>query len=198
MGRPQIPTSRVECVYTGPVETLLKCTAPVEVAGKKVNVTRLYTIVGDDRTVRSEDRVEGDNLDGLTIGIGIRDLPNGKWIEKPDAGYAISAGDSNQPESGYESVAISAVFPKSGFTRVIELPDPKKQKPGFGDAGHVYVLKPEKTDNALVAHNRLTMIWNGDGEISTTEELEKACQRWAAQRDNPVKFEVGKEAESKG
>lgn len=197
MGRPQIPTSRVEMVYTGPVETLLRCTAPVEVAGKKVDVTRLYTIVADDRTIRSEDRVEGDNLDGLTIGIGIRDLPEGKWIEKPEAGYAISSGGSNQPESGYTSVAISAVFPKSGFTRVIELGDPKKQKPGFGDGGHVYVLKPEKQENALVAHNRLTMIWNGDGEISTTEELEKACQRWAAQRDNPIKVEVAKEAESK-
>ncbi|MEA2707710.1 MAG: hypothetical protein QOF78_311 [Phycisphaerales bacterium] len=197
MGRPQIPTSRVECAYTGPVETLLHCTAPVEVAGKKVTVTRRYTIVGDDRTVRSEDRVEGDDLEGLTIGIGIRDLPSGKWIEKANPGYAISSGDSNQPESGYTSVALSAVFPKSGFERIVELKDPKNAKQGFGDAGHVYVLKPEKVDNALVANNRLTMIWNGDGEISKTEELEKACQRWAAQRDNPVKIELGKEAESK-
>jgi hypothetical protein len=198
MGRPQIPTSRVECVYTGPVETLLRCTAPIEAGGKKVNVTRLYTLLGDDRTVRSEDRVEGEDLSGLTIGIGIRDLPSGKWIEKESPGYAISAGDTNQPDSGYTSVAISAVFPKSGFTRVVELKDPKGAKPGFGDAGHVYVLKPEKQDNALVAHNRLTMIWNGDGDISTPEDLERACQRWAARRDNPVKVDVAKEAESKG
>jgi hypothetical protein len=196
-GRPQIPTSRVECVYTGPVETLLKCTAPIEVAGRKVNVTRMYTIVGDDRTIRSEDRVEGDNLDGLTIGVGIRDLPNGKWIEKPDAGYAISSGDSNQPESGYTSVAIAAVFPKSGFEKVLTIDDPKKAKEGFGDGGHIYVLKPEKSGDALVANNRLTMIWNDDGEISTTEDLEKACQRWAAQRDNPVKVQVSDKAETR-
>ena len=196
-GRPQIATSRVELVYTGPVETLIRCIAPVEAGGKKVNVTRMYTLVGDDRTVRSEDRVEGDDLNGLTIGIGIRDLPSGKWIEKENPGYAISAGDTNQPESGYSSVAISGVFPKSGFDKVIELKDPKGAKPGFGDAGHLYVLKPDKQDNALVAHNRLTMIWNGDGELSTPEELQKACERWAKQRDNPIKFELAKESESK-
>ena len=192
-GRPQFATSSVECIYTGPVETLLKCTAPVEVAGRKTIVTRMYTLVGDDRTVRSEDKVEGDNLDGLTIGIGIRDLPNGKWIEKPDPGYAISAGDSNQPESGYTSVAISAVLP--GFEKVIAIEDKKGAKAGFGDGGHIYILKPQKSGNALVASNRFTMIWNGDGDISKPEDLEKACQRWAAQRDNPIKFEVAQQAE---
>ena len=195
-GRPQFATSQVDCVYTGPVETLLKCTAPVEVAGRKTIVTRMYTLVGDDRTVHSEDKVEGDNLDGLTIGIGIRDLPNGKWMEKSEPGYAISAGDSNQPESGYSSVAISAVFPKSGFEKVIPIEEPKKDvKPGFGDGGHIYILKPEKSGNALAATNRFTMIWNGDGDINNAGDLEKACKRWAAQRDNPIKFELAKDAE---
>jgi hypothetical protein len=156
----------------------------------------MYTLVGDDRTVHSEDRVDGDNLDGLTIGIGIRDLPNGKYIEKPDLGYAISAGDSNQPESGYTSDAISAVFPKSGFEKVVPIEEPKKDvKPGFGDGGHIYILKPEKNGNALVASNRFTIIWNGDGDINNPADLEKACKRWVAQRDNPIKFEVAKEAE---
>jgi hypothetical protein len=195
MGRPQFATSVVDCVYTGPVETLIKCTAPVEVAGKKTTVTRMLTLVGDDRTIHDDVKVDGDNMDGLAIAIGIRDLPNGKWIEKSDPGYAISAGDSNQPESGYTSVAISAVLPKSGFEKVVELKDEKNAKPGFGDAGHAYLLKPEKSGNALVATNRLTMIWNGDGDISKVEDLDKACQRWAAQRDNPVKFEITKEAE---
>ncbi|MEO6437269.1 MAG: DUF4861 family protein, partial [Tepidisphaeraceae bacterium] len=196
-GRPHFATSLVECVYTGPVETLIRCTAPVEVGGKKVTVTRMFTLVGDDRTIHDDLKVEGDELDGLTVGVGIRDLPNGKWIEKQDAGYAISSGDSNQPESGYTSVAISAVFPKSGYEKIIVLDDPKKAKPGFGDGGHVYVLKPEKQDNALVAKNRLTMIWNGDGEIATVEGLDKACQRWVAQRDNPIRFEIAATAEKR-
>lgn len=199
-GRPEFATSFVDCVYTGPVETLLKCTAPVEVGGKKTTVTRMYTLVGDDRTVRSEDIVEaaaGSSLDGLTIGIGIRDLPNGSWIEKSEPGYAISAGDTNQPESGYTSVAISAVFPKSGFEKMIPIEDKKGAKPGFGDGGHIYILKPEKSGAALVAHNRLTMIWNGDGEINNPADLEKACQRWAAQRDNPIKLDIAKEAEKR-
>ena len=198
-GRPHFATSYVDCVYTGPVETLLKCTAPVEVAGRKTMVTRMYTLVGDDRTVRSEDKVEGDppsSLDGLTIGIGIRDLPKGKWIEKSESGYAISAGDSNQPESGYTSNAISAVFPKSGFEKVVPIEETKKDvKPGFGDGGHIYILKPEKNGNALVASNRFTIIWNGDGDINNYQDLEKACQRWAAQRDHPIKVSVAEQAE---
>jgi hypothetical protein len=194
MGRPQFATSDVSCVYTGPVETLVRCVAPVEVAGKKVTVTRMLTLVGDDRTIRDELKAEGDDLGGLKLGVGLRDLPNGKWTEKSDAGYAMVAGDSNQPESGYTSVAISAVFPKTGFEKVIPIED-DKHKPGFGDGGHVYVLKAERDGNALVAHNRLTMIWNGDGEIHDAAALEEACQQWAAQRDNPVKFEIAHTAE---
>ena len=139
--------------------------------------------------------IEGDNLEGLTIGIGIRDLPSPKWIEKSDPGYAISSGDSNQPESGYTSCAISAVFPKSGFDKVVDLPEGKSAKPGFGDGGHVYILKPQNSNGTLVATNRLTMIWNGDGDISKPEELEQACIRWAAQRDKPINVDVAQKAE---
>jgi hypothetical protein len=73
--------------------------------------------------------------------------------------------------------------------------DDSKAKPGFGDGGHVYILKPQRERNALVARNRLTMIWNGDGEIATTEKLEQACQRWAAQRDNPIRVETAAQAD---
>src|SRR5205814_1162455 len=76
MGRPQFATSVVECVYQGPVETLVKCAAPVEVAGRKTNVTRMLILVGDDRTIRDQLKVEGDNLVGLLIAIAIRDLQN--------------------------------------------------------------------------------------------------------------------------
>jgi hypothetical protein len=132
----------------------------------------------------------------MQIGIGIRDLPSPKWIENKDAGYAISAGDSNQPESGYTSCAISAVFPKSSYEKVVELPQDSKSKPGFGDGGHAYVLKADKNAaGALFANNRLTMIWNGDGEISTPADLEKACQRWTSERDHPIQIEVASSAE---
>jgi hypothetical protein len=194
LARPQFATSYVDCVYSGPVETLIRCEAPIDVAGKKVTITRLLTLVGDDRTIHDDLEVRGDDLTGLQLGVGIRDLPNPKWIEKSDPGYAISAGDSNQPASGYTSVAISAVFPKSGFEKVIPIAD-DKQKPGFGDGGHVYVLKAEQQNSALVAHNRLTMIWNGDGQINNTEDLEKACRKWAAQRDNPIKVDIAQQVE---
>src|SRR5206468_7129343 len=51
-GRPQFATSEVDCIYTGPVETLVKCVAPIEVNGKKLALTRMLTLVGDDRTIR--------------------------------------------------------------------------------------------------------------------------------------------------
>jgi hypothetical protein len=193
MGRPQFASSIVDCVYSGPVETRLRCTAPVEIAGRHFAVTRIYTLIGDDRTVHSEDRIEAgpsSSLDGVTIGIGIRDLPSGKWTEKSGPGYAISAGESNQPASGYTSVAIAAIFPRSGFKKVVELDDAKKAKPGFGDGGHVYVLEPEKDGGALIARNRFTMIWNGDGEIDNAADLAKACLRWVAQRDHPIRVEL--------
>lgn len=195
-GRPHFATSFVDCLYSGPVETKLRCTAPVEVAGRKVTVTRVYTVWANDRTILSEDKVTGDNLDGLTIGIGLRDMPNPVWIEKPDPGYAISAGDSNQPESGYTSNALAAVFPQSGFTNVIDIQD-KEHKPGFGDGGHIYVLKPNLQDGALTATNRLTITWNGDPQIPTYQDMEKWCQKWVAERDNPIKVTVATEAEKK-
>jgi hypothetical protein len=189
-GRPAFATTNVDCVYTGPVETLVKCTAPIEVNGKKVMATRMLTLVGDDRSIRDNLTITGDVSDSMQIGIGIRDLPTPNWIEKKDAGYAISAGDSNQPESGYTTCAISAVLPRTSYERIVEVSD-TKAKPGFGDAGHVYVLNRQKNnDGALFAQNRLTIIWNGDGEVSTPEQLEKACQRWAGERDHPIQFEL--------
>jgi hypothetical protein len=193
LGRPQFQSTLVRCVYSGPVETVVRMTAPVEVNGRRVTVDRLLTLVGDDRTLRDEVRVIGDNIDGLQLGIGIRDLPNNSWSEKPDAGYAMCAGDANQP--GYKSVAIGALFDKSGFSRVIPIED-AKNKPGYGDGGHVYVLNAKSENGAIVARNRLTMIWDGDGDISTAGDFEKALQRWAAQRDIPIKVNVAGRAES--
>jgi hypothetical protein len=169
-------------------------TAPVEVAGRKVMAERTLTLVGDDRTIRDDVRVTGENLDGLQIGVGIRDLPNNTWTEKPDTGYAMCAGDANQP--GYKSVAIGAVFPQSGFSKVIPIEDPKA-KPGNGDGGHVYVLNVKPQNGALAATNRLTMIWDGDGEINNAADFDKALQRWAAQRDNPIKVTFGEKAETR-
>lgn len=194
LGRPQFQTTYVECIYSGPVETVVHMSAPVDVAGRKVLAERTLTLVGDDRTIRDQVRIAGDNLDGLQLGIGIRDLPNNSWTEKADAGYAMCTGDANQ--SGYKSVAIGAVFPKSGFSKVIPVED-DKNKPGYGNGGHVYVLNVKPEHGAITASNRLTMIWDGDGDINNAGDLEKALARWAAQRDNPIHVHVGEKAESK-
>jgi hypothetical protein len=194
LGRPEFQTTYVECVYSGPVETLVHMSAPIDVAGRKVMAERMLTLVGDDRTIRDEVKITGDNLDGLQLGIGIRDLPNNSWTEKSDVGYAMCAGDANQP--GYKSVAIGALFDSSSFSRVIPIEDPKN-KPGYGDGGHIYVLNAKPQNGAIVAHNRLTMIWDGDGELNNAADFDKALQRWAAQRENPIKVSLGQKPESK-
>jgi len=106
----------------------------------------------------------------------------------------MCAGDANQP--GYKSVAIGALFDRASFSRVIPIED-SKNKPGYGDGGHVYVLNIKPDQGAVTAHNRLTMIWDGDGDINNAPDLEKALQRWAAQRDHPIKVTVAEQAESR-
>src|SRR5205823_367711 len=142
------------CLYSGPVETVVHMTAPVQVAGKKVTAERTLTLVGEDRTIHDEARITGENLDGLQMGVGIRDLPKNTWTEKSDPGYAMCAGDANQ--TGYKSVAICALFPKSGYSKMIPVED-TKNKPGYGDAGHVYVLNAKPENGAITSQNRLTM-----------------------------------------
>jgi hypothetical protein len=194
LGRPDSATTLVECVYSGPVETVVRLSAPVEVAGKRFNVTRILTLVGDDRTIRDDVTLSGDDLGGVQLGVGIRDLPNNKWSESTELGYAICAGDANQ--SGYKSVAIGALFGKSGFSKVIPIED-ANAKPGYGDAGRLYALNVKPENGALVSHHRLTMIWDGDGQISSAADFEKAMQRWAAQRDNPIVVRVDEKPEGK-
>lgn len=189
LGRASSDTTRVECVYQGPVETVIRCVAPVEVGGKKVTLTRTLTLVGDDRSVHDHLLVSGDNLDGLSVGVGLRDLPNQTWVEKPDQGYAMVTGDHNQP--GCVSIGLSAVFDPGEYDKTVDLPDKK-------NGGHVYVLKPKKTSDGLVSEHRFTGIWDGDGQVNNPGDLEKTLQNWSKLRAAPVKVEIAKKLEVRG
>jgi hypothetical protein len=130
-----------------PVETLLKCTAPSKSAGRRSTSRACTRSSATTATIRDEVKVEGDNLDGMTIGIGIRDLPNGKWIEKSDPGYAISAGDSNQPESGY----TSSPSPRSSQDRLRahhRMQDPKAPSPASATPGMCTSSSPSARQRA--------------------------------------------------
>lgn len=197
VGRASADTTIVEQVYEGPVETRLRVTAPVEVAGRKLTVVRHLTLVGEDRAIHDEVTVQGDNLEGLQIGLGIRDLPEGVWVEQPKQGYALHTGKNNQPN--YKAVGLGCAFDPASFVRIVDLPDK-------ANGGHVYVLTPKSENGALVSRHRLGYIWDMDGQlpsgpVNTADELRQPFETWtsswAAQLQNPPKVTIADKAESK-
>jgi hypothetical protein len=198
MGRPEQYTTFVSQVYTGPVETKLRVTAPVKIGDRQVTVVRHLTLVADDRAILDEVTLQGDNLDGLQIGIGVRDLPNCTWVEQPEKGYAFQTGDANQ--QNYKAVGLGVTFDPKSFAKITDLPDK-------ANGGHVYVLNPTKSaDNALVSRHRLYDIWDMDGQlpagpVETAEQLRAPFESWlagGAKVDrSPVKVTLGDKAESK-
>lgn len=189
MAHPEFPTEFVDPVFVGPVETRLRVTGPVTLNGKTYNITRILELLANDRTIHDTVTISGDDLSNVELGMGIRNFPNEKWTEDPKAGYAMVAGDANQP--GYKAVAISATFDPAEFDRIIPLKDEE-------NGGHVYVFHGKAEDNSLSFHeHRLTMIWDQDGQINNAAGLQKACERWTAVREQPAKITLGEKAETR-
>ncbi len=191
-------TTFIDCLYQGPVETKLRVTAPIDVAGKKYNVTRYLTIIAEDRSLRDELIVAGDDLEDIRIGIGLRDLPNCIWHEHPDKGYAYQTGDANQPN--YKAVGMGCTFYPGEFIKTIDTGALDKATPG-----HLYVLKGTLGSNALFSRHRLASIWDLDGQlpksVSTAPELDETFEswfvNWSAERDNPIKIDIASQAETR-
>lgn len=194
MGRPAYQTISTECLYSGPVETAIRFSAPVEVAGRKLTVSRVLTLVAEDRSIWDEVTVEGD-VSGVQIGIGVRDLPNCKWVEDPKRGIAFQTGDANQQH--YKAVGLGCVFPPDQYVKTLELPNK-------ADFGHIYVLTGKAEGGKLVSKHRLGAIWDMDGQlpkpVNTAGELTAPfaswIDAWAAQRDQPVRVEMAGQVET--
>ncbi|HZZ42869.1 MAG TPA: DUF4861 family protein [Tepidisphaeraceae bacterium] len=188
--RPTFASTTVTCLYQGPVETKLRVSAPVEIAGKKVTVVRFLTLVGEDRAIHDQVTIQGDDLTGLQLGIGVRDLPNCVWVEHPDKGYAFQTGDANQ--ANYKAVGMGITFAPSEYVKTLTLPEPD-------NGGHIYVL------NSLNSHHRIYDIWDMDGQlpknIEKAEELRAPFESWlstgAALDQSPLVITLGDKAESK-
>lgn len=195
MARPVYQTTNVECVYSGPVETLLRVTAPVKLAGKTLLIERNLMLVADDRSIRDEVIIHGDDLSNIQLGLGIRDLPNCTWTEHPEQGVAFMTGDANQPH--YKAVGLGCAFNPKAFVRTWELPDKK-------DFGHVYILKGQLSGNTLTSRHRLTAIWDMDAQlpkpVATSGELIPAlsawCSAYADARDHPITVKLGSSVET--
>lgn len=194
--RPPYAAIQSTCLYSGPVETKLQFTAPVEVAGKKYTVTRHLTLVANDRSLRDDVTISGDGAESLTLGVGLRDLPNCTWSEDPKAGTAFQAGDANQPH--YKAVALGLAFDPKSYLKTLDLPDKK-------DFGHVYLLKLLPTPKGGESHHRLLDLWDMDGQlpapVSTAAELQAPMQAflstYTAERDHPLQLTLAPSAESR-
>jgi hypothetical protein len=187
LGRPDSATTFVQCLHSGPVETKLRVTGPVEVAGKKFRLTRLLTLWADERGIDDVVTLEGDDLSDASVGICLRNLPNEAWIEKPADGYVLNHGDHNQPN--YKSVGFGMAFVPPTECQIIQLHDQV-------NGGHVYVLKPAAPGNARVSHHHLAAIWDGDGQINNPADFEKYLQRHATLLLNPATVNLSNHVEN--
>src|SRR5262249_39432025 len=158
------------CDHSGPVETSITMTAPVEVAGKKFTLARNLTLWADERGIDDVITLKGDDLNGAAIGIGLRNLPSEVWVERPRDGAAMVCGDNNQPN--YKSVGLGAVFDPAEYVRTIDLKDE-------ANGGHVYVLKGKSENGVLASRHHLAAIWDGDGQINNSGEFGRYLQQRA-------------------
>jgi len=188
MGRPTYQTTIVECLHSGPVETLLRVSGPVEVAGKKVMVERLLTLWADERGIDDDVRVTGDNVGDLQLGIALRNLPNEKWTEETSSGWAMNNGDNNQPN--YKRDGLGVLFDPSEFVKTVDLKDSE-------NGGHVYVLKARQQNGGLFSHHHLAAIWDGDGQISEADAFGKYLAQWSKRLTKPATVQIGDRAESR-
>lgn len=190
MGRTDARTTTFKVLYSGPVKTCVIAEGPVEIDGKKLKVTRSIDLTANDRTLFDTISVEGDAevLKDIKIGIGLRDLPDGKFVEKPEAGYAYVGGKGNL--EGTDNLGLGVVFEPKDFVRMQPIDHPT-------DGGHVYILTPHSEEKSTHVHTRLMAYWNGDGWVNNVQQFEELLQTYAALWKNPSKVTVGSEAQTR-
>jgi hypothetical protein len=197
MGRNSFATTAFEIVEggNGPVLSKVRVKGPVEVNGKKVEVVRTLTLVADDRGIDDVVEIKGDAkaLEGLKLGLGVRNLPKDSWNEDPKVGFAYVDGDGNQKGTDHLGMGIAFLPSQYVRTEVIKTVG-TTTSPSVVDkvnGGHIVVLTPEAKDGVLRSHHHLGAYWNGDGEISRKEDFEKVLRDWAVVLEKPAKVDVG-------
>jgi hypothetical protein len=191
MGRTSAGTTTFRVLYEGPIKTCVIAEGPVEIDGKKLKVTRSIDLAANDRTLFDTVTVDGpaDVLKDIKIGIGLRDLPEQKWIERPQDGYAGVVGKGNQ--EGTDQLGLGVVFDPKDFVRMQTIEHET-------DGGHVYVLTPHhEGEQSVHVHSRLMAFWNGDGWVSSAEQFESLLQQYASLWKSPAKITIADTAETR-
>jgi hypothetical protein len=159
--------------------------APVEVNGKKVDVTRTLTLTADDRGIDDVVQIKAADpktLEGLKLGLGIRNLPKETWNEDAKVGYAYVDGDGNQ--KGTDHLGIGLAYLPSEYVKTQPIADEK-------NGGHIIIVTPPAAEGALSSRQHLGAYWNGDGEVNSKDAFQAVLINWAKVLQAPPKMELG-------
>jgi hypothetical protein len=218
--RTSAETTEFTVLEEGPVQTRVRAHGPAELKGRKLDVARTLTLTADDRGI--DDVVEvklipppppiasparpatasatkpAPTLDGLLIGIGLRNLPNETWTQNEKQGYAFVDGDGNQ--AGTDHLGLGFVFAPSQYVRTTVIDDKT-------NGGHIVLLdhrrplrhipfsashpEPPMPLTSITSHHHLAAYWNGDGQISTKDAFEQYLKSAAVILQQPPKVEIG-------
>ncbi|HEX8524709.1 MAG TPA: DUF4861 family protein [Tepidisphaeraceae bacterium] len=203
MGRNNFATTSFEVVEgeKGPILTRVRVHGPVEVNGKKFEVVRTMTLTADDRGIDDVVEMQGEAkaLEGIKLGLGVRNLPKESWNEDPKMGFAFVDGDGNQ--KGTEHLGMGVAFKPEQYVRTDEIKtvatatSPSVVDPVNG--GHIVVLTPTAKEGKLTSRHHLGAYWNGDGEIAKKEDFQAALVNWAKLLVREPKVEVGQPEHAK-
>ena len=175
--RPDSKQTSFEVLTEGPILSVVRVSAPVEIAGRKITVVRTVSMTADDRSLEDTVEVQGEPqaLDGLLVGIGLNRLQKEESWKLGAEGYAYVAGSQGAPDvADVREIGLGVVFDPKAYVRT--------EKLDGEDGAHVVVLRPQSAGNGRVSRHRLAAYWDRDGEVASREDFEQALRRWARVR----------------
>ena len=182
--RPDAKETEWKVVTEGPILTTIHAKAPVRIGKRNVTVARSITLMADDRRLMDFVQIQGkqQDLDGVLLGVGLRNLPEEKWTQNTDLGYALVSGAGT--EQGTKEIGLGMVFEPKAYVRT-ETVD--------GQHGaHIIVLKPQETPIGFVSRHLLEAYWDKDPEITTSADFEEALKSMASAGSISLKTDLGK------
>jgi len=183
MARPNAKETEWQVVHEGPTYTTVCAQAPVAIGKRNLTVIRSITVIADDRRLADLVQIKGEqpDVDGLLLGVGIRNLPDEKWTQNTELGYAFVSGTGT--EQGTKEIGLGMMFDPKAYVRTETI---------AGEHGaHIIVLKPQKTPPGLVSMHSLAAYWDQDAEITTSTAFENALRSWASTSRFSLKTNFG-------
>jgi hypothetical protein len=187
-GRTMAEETEFEILERGPVQTVVRATAPVQMSDRTFTLVRTMTLTADDRSIDDvvEVRGEASEVKDVMVAVGLRDLPDEQRVERPESGYAFVHGTGT--EGGVKIVGLGAAFDSRQFIAMHDLPE---------GMGRVYLLKPEPFSEGVRSRHRLAAFWEHDSQITTPQQFEQELHRLAQRIMTPVEASLERRGNSR-